>query len=518
MTTLDYWVRESRGWLARRRAAIWTTIQNRVRTEYKNADVDVPTSDPMWTLDGLVALHIHLRHVLTLLHRTPGARVFAYRGWLQRLLDEHVLDKLPFHEMYQRFRIPEDPSDFEFSSDKLSRVLGKLGVPLEADEIQDMTNRRFDLASGTFVRDDLRQLPCAHADELEQWLAQPLFTPDLDNDPRALASVYHAQHAKPLVAVPDETANFVLRDMKVETILTDKPITNTHFVLLADTLYTRSRLRFWAAQLYYRDPRIWVVLRQLVQPPQSRTIHVAVLLQALLFLHAEYPRNMDAVRDTWAMLCTPNDIKDFQSRIRLPAGVPLAVAVPSPLLASDKWLNVEWANRDAFTKPKQGWPHGAVDPDNDWHFQCVFDCVLAAFHYHLCHKGDYIQEYPNSFPLVLVRSRTAFDRRKNLLDTQTRVQLIVNLSGAMAYKDTPGAVWSDDTWFVLGLLKPDHSVVSKNGNFEEEWSKPALQDRNDLRVTLCSFFRRYIPDDLSQPLPGPGVGAPFTMLPLAGFR
>lgn len=511
-TALQHWTSQSQVWLKQRRDEVWQAVKTQVATDAKQGgDAEVVT-DKAWTLKHLAAIQIHLQYVFSGLFATNQTRVFAYRPWLMRLLEKQIIDELPI-AIATRFGVsPKPPQPFEFTTENLSRALGLCGVPLQAEEIQNLGSRRFDPVSAEFVTDGLERLPCAHKAELQSWVEQKRpYMGELDNDPRPIASIYHTADRVQLHAA-DVKRNFSPGVTTVDGVLLSIPTAVLHFMTLADALFTRTQLRYWAAQLHYRDPRIWRTLRRLANGPQINLPHGAVLLQALLAMQPNYPA---AATTTWSMLTNPNSAKEFEKLVQLPTNVPFTVAVPTPLFTADRWFNTEWADANTLRNNRPWWKPDTVDLSNDWQFQRVFDCVLPAFHYHLCHR--YAMEYDDAFPLLLVRSDKGYRQAQNIIQTQVRVYVMVKTNGVLYSTDTPLTVWPDDAWFVVGLIRDANADLGR-GIYEEYWTKPAPNARDELRATKCSFFRRFIPDDDSQPVPDPGVAAPFTLLPLAGFR
>jgi hypothetical protein len=506
----EHWENKAKQWLATRQHDLWSKIKKgaELRDDAKDIDDDVSLEAP-WTLGTLIALQVHIRRIFTQIRATKDVRVYAVREWLQRLRVKRLIDDIP-RDLQQRFLLPPNDNypNFVFTTDQLGSAAALCALPLERSKILQLDRTRFDPALCTFVtNDNMFLVPCASKSELLSWTALlPNGYPVTDRAELASLRYHHK----------DQPA---LEDFKVSATVAEcvqtHPMAAADVMRIADALYTRPRLRCWAAQLHHRDPRLYRALRPLILRPDPAP-ETCVLVQALLLLQPMFPNAAETQRVLG--LLEQHDATNFSKCVdgALP---PLHIAAPTPLFTDEKgarhWINTEWVQnaQAVFNSKKPGWDANAVDTENnDWHFQCVFDFVLAAFHTYLCFTQA--NEY-TAFPMVLIRSMQTGAAHPGVVAKITQ--------GLMVYKNGKLALfnesrpWTNDTWFVLALLQPA-AGAQRALQLEEHWTQPAPKDRTQLRVTHCSFFRRYVPDDGSQPLVPQGAAAPFTLLPMSGFR
>jgi hypothetical protein len=517
---LQQWTHECRGHVQKRQDELWSTIQAAALARSEDNPNQYPPvaidDTAPFTSDQLVAIYTHLRYIIQRLAATPTVRVFAYRQWLLRLVSHKIIQAIP-PALVKFFWLPNAVSAFHFTTKNLHHTLRQCGLPVQDPSIlQDLESHWFDPVEGAFTPNNMKLMPCANRSDLEAWLQAPYFM-ELDNDVRPIAPVYHDPNQRQLSSNPN--GNFST-NLTMDDYISSRPTIASHFMQLADALYDRKKLRYWAAQLYYRDPRVWCQLRRLVNAQEP---HVWVLLQALLFLHPMFPTHMDHIQNTLELLST-NNTEKFANQAFVPTHVPPQVAVRSPPFANGAWINLNWKNADEFKIDKPQWKSSEdakdnkfeVDLANHYHFQAVFDCTLAAFHFHLCCQGfNY-----DVFPLLLVRSQQVYEAFRELVEKQVNVYLVVRKDGRMRYETAGNGIWTRDAWFLIGLMKPNIDLTQhlQGFKYEEQWFGPAPLGPDKLRATRCSFFRRYIPDHHFEPLPGPGMGAPFTLLPMSGFR
>lgn len=538
-TLVQAWTQASQSWIDKRRQEVWQTISNNAAQlfqENKGPPL-LPALDDLttgsWTLDQLVALYTHLRYVLARIEAAAAnTRVMAYRPWLMRLMmisDSIVPEEYLTPRLRGLFFLNVRAPKFTFTTRNLAHRLRQCGLPiLDSDVLQNMAAHWFDPAKGAWDEIDKSTMPCVQFTELTDWLNTP-YRRESDNDVRAMVPTYHDPHHIQLSATPSKNLS---APFSIDDLIATRPAAATHFMLLADTLYGRGRLRYWAAQLYYRDPRAWRALRQLVH---TQDVYVGVLLQALLFMQPTYPTHMERVKTTLTLLET-NSTQVFFAGVTDPTGIPAQVAVPSPFLDAKKWVNEYWKSTETFQTKGFSWKYStAAAPPvvseaseakqeridvylrNNYHFQTVFDCALAAFHYHLCHKDDVVRKYPDALPFLLVRSGSAYQRHRRVVEEHVHVYLTVAKDGALSYHTPANGIWNDQSWFLIGLMDDQVDLNREGVVLEEDWKGPAPPGPDLLRVTKCSFFRRYIPDTDVSLLPGPGMCAPFTLLPMTGF-
>jgi hypothetical protein len=149
--------------------------------------------------------------------------------------------------------------------------------------------------------------------------------------------------------------------------------------------------------------------------------------------------------------------------------------------------------------------------DNDFHFQEAFDYAFPHFHFELCQKPEIADR---KVQIYLVRSPGAWAGVLGLYSVPPIPYIYawnVYTDGSMyvlTNEHTPR--FTPKTWFILlGVADPQRRELE----YEEDYMGPAPLGKDKLRVTRCSFFRRYIPDNIDVEFRG--SAAPFTLVPTA---
>jgi hypothetical protein len=407
---------------------------------------------------------------------------FAFGAWVQRLLAQ---DLLPYDPVYTtHFGLEPDRKDesddnqtFAFTSrDFMQRIQRCGGVP-------PLGAMRFDAFQNQFRDTISSRIPIVSQLDLPNWI-RSVVMPEMDHSP---VCHYHAPEA-PSAPNSVELIHF-----------------NTAYrygddfrLLAAAGMYTLPQLRHWAAMLFYSDPRIVCRLRRWwsSHPDTPLLKAVVFLVQCLLFY-------IPCARDVWpreanrALDVIVNQILAPEHHV---------VDAPTDIMTYLKPHNIPDKKDVNLAAEKIHFNDDNRNLENDFHFQQIFDRAFPHYHNELRQR----QEVANQrVQIYLVRSPDAWkDFVKLYPDPVPPYTYIWNV-----YDDggiDSSRTFTQKTWFILlGVVDPQRRELE----YEEDCMGPAPLGKDKLRVTRCSFFRRYIPDNIDVEFRG--SAAPFTLVPTA---